>query len=462
MKKKVISLLLTAAMATTMFAGCGSSSEENTTADNNQTAAPAATEAAAEESTEAAAPAVSADGKIAMITDSGDITDESFNQITWETCVAYGDKNGIEYQYYKPAEDTDEERINAIDLAVADGATVIVMPGYLFGPAIAEEQDLYPDVSFIAVDVTEADIVDLSGNAVGISDNVYICSFQEEQAGYLAGYAAVKDGYTSLGFLGGIAVPAVIRYGYGYIQGINDAAEEMGVDVDVKYYYGGQFYGSDAITARMDDAAVSPVLLEKALKTVVPGTYNQMSVDLDTSTNDTLIIMASGLAGNPEICEENEDYHAFVAALTAIAEHMCAEHAGDGEGATHLITCEVTHAPDLKTARAVSRSVVCSNLFKAAVFGRDANWGRILCAIGYTPGDFSIDKVCVWLSSAAGEVYVCENAAYHPYSEDEAAKVLAEHDVLVKVDMGTGDASAKAWGCDLTYDYVKINGDYRT
>ena len=122
------------------------------------------------------------------------------------------------------------------------------------------------------------------------------------------------------------------------------------------------------------DAAVSPALLEKALKTVVPGTYNQMSVDLDTSTNDTLIIMASGLAGNPEICEENADYDAFVAALTAIAEHMCAEHAGDGEGATHLITCEVTHAPDLKTARAVSRSVVCSNLFKAAVFGRDANW----------------------------------------------------------------------------------------
>ena len=147
------------------------------------------------------------------------------------------------------------------------------------------------------------------------------------------------------------------------------------------------------------DAAVSPALLEKALKTVVPGTYNQMSVDLDTSTNDTLIIRASGLAGNPEITEENADYDAFVAALTAIAEHMCAEHAGDGEGATHLITCEVTHAPDLKTARAVSRSVVCSNLFKAAVFGRDANWGRILCAIGYTPGDFSIDKVCVWLSS---------------------------------------------------------------
>ena len=210
------------------------------------------------------------------------------------------------------------------------------------------------------------------------------------------------------------------------------------------------------------DCAVSSEMIRKALLFNVKRTFNRVTVDGDTSTNDTLIIMASGLAGNPEICEENADYAAFVAALTAIAEHMCAEHAGDGEGATHLITCEVTHAPDLKTARAVSRSVVCSNLFKAAVFGRDANWGRILCAIGYTPGDFSIDKVCVWLSSKAGEVYVCENAAYHPYSEDEAAKVLAEHDVLVKVDMGTGEASAKAWGCDLTYDYVKINGDYRT
>ncbi len=210
------------------------------------------------------------------------------------------------------------------------------------------------------------------------------------------------------------------------------------------------------------DAAVSPAMLQKALREVVPGTYNQMSVDLDTSTNDTLLIMASGLAGNAEITAEGPDYDAFVAALTAIAEHMCAEHAGDGEGATHLIVCEVSGAPDLKTARAVARSVVCSNLFKAAVFGRDANWGRILCAIGYTPGDFPIDRVSVRLASAAGEVHVCENAAYHPYSEEEAAKVLAERDIYVKVDMGTGSASAKAWGCDLTYDYVKINGDYRT
>ena len=210
------------------------------------------------------------------------------------------------------------------------------------------------------------------------------------------------------------------------------------------------------------DAAISPEMLHKALTTVVPGTYNQMSVDLDTSTNDTLLVMASGEAGNPEITADGPDYQAFLGALTAIAEHMCAEHASDGEGATHLITCQVTGAPTLQIARAVAKSVVCSNLFKAAVFGRDANWGRILCAIGYTPGDFSIDKVCVWLASAAGEVYVCENAAYHPFSEEEASKVLSEHDILVKIDMGLGDEQAKAWGCDLTYDYVKINGDYRT
>lgn len=210
------------------------------------------------------------------------------------------------------------------------------------------------------------------------------------------------------------------------------------------------------------DAAISPALLKKALQTVVPVTYNQMSVDLDTSTNDTLLLLASGLAGNEPVVKEGPEYDAFVAALAAVAEHMCALHASDGEGATHLITCEVTGAPDHATARAVAKSVVCSNLFKAAVFGRDANWGRILCAIGYTPGNFSIDHVSVRLASEYGEVFVCENAAYHPYSEEEASKVLSAHDVLVKVDMGCGTACGKAWGCDLTYEYVHINGDYRS
>ena len=245
MRKRVVSLAMAAAMALSLTA-CGSSSSKTETTAAADASETTAAEAGAENKE------VSGDQMIAMITDSGDITDESFNQITWETCVAYGKEHGIETEYFKPAEDTDEERINSIDLAIAEGATVVVMPGYLFGPAIAEEQEINPDVTFIGIDITDGDVVNLSGEATGVKDNVYICSFEEEQAGYLAGYGAVKDGYTSLGFLGGIAVPAVIRYGYGYVQGINAAAEEMGVDVNVKYYYGGQFYGDDAITAKME------------------------------------------------------------------------------------------------------------------------------------------------------------------------------------------------------------------
>ena len=210
------------------------------------------------------------------------------------------------------------------------------------------------------------------------------------------------------------------------------------------------------------DAAVEPAVLQAALSSVVPATFNQISVDGDTSTNDTVLLLANGLAGNaaPEI--DSEDYKTFVAVLTAVAEHLCRELAGDGEGATKLLECVVTGAPDIDTARAVSKSVIHSTLFKAAMFGEDANWGRVLCAIGYTPGDFDISKTSVRLRSAAGEVFVCENAAYHPYSEEEAAVVLKEKEIQILVDLGSGSASAKAWGCDLTYDYVKINGDYRT
>ena len=209
------------------------------------------------------------------------------------------------------------------------------------------------------------------------------------------------------------------------------------------------------------DAKVEPALLQKALSTVVPATFNQISVDGDTSTNDTVLLLASGLAG-AEVLPDTADYDTFVAALTAVAEHLCRELAADGEGATKLLECTVTGAPDLETARAVSKSVIHSTLFKAAMFGADANWGRVLCAIGYTPGDFDISKTAVRLKSRAGEVFVCENAAHHPYSEEEAAKVLQEDEIEILVDLGSGDATAKAWGCDLTYDYVKINGDYRT
>ncbi len=210
------------------------------------------------------------------------------------------------------------------------------------------------------------------------------------------------------------------------------------------------------------DAAMEPAVLQKALSAVVPATFNQISVDGDTSTNDTVMLLASGLAGNDPVAADSEDYHTFVAALTQVAEQLCRELAGDGEGATKLLECVVTGAPTLQIARDVSKSVIHSTLFKAAMFGEDANWGRVLCAIGYTPGDFSIDKTSVRLKSAAGEVLVCENAAHHIFSEEEAAKILQESEIQILVDLGCGDATAKAWGCDLTYDYVKINGDYRT
>lgn len=210
------------------------------------------------------------------------------------------------------------------------------------------------------------------------------------------------------------------------------------------------------------DAAVEPQVLQEALSAVVPATFNQISVDGDTSTNDTVIVLASGAAGNKPFAAGSEDYAVFVAALTTIAEQLCRELAGDGEGATKLLECIVTGAPEILTARAVAKSVIHSTLFKAAMFGADANWGRVLCAIGYTPGDFSIDKTSVRLKSSAGEVFVCENAAHRPYSEEEAAAVLKEEEIQILVDLGDGDATAKAWGCDLSYEYVKINGDYRT
>lgn len=209
------------------------------------------------------------------------------------------------------------------------------------------------------------------------------------------------------------------------------------------------------------DAQVEPAVLQKALSAVVPATFNQISVDGDTSTNDTVLLLASGLSG-VRVEAGTPGYEAFLAALTAVSEHLCRELAADGEGATKLLECTVTGAPDLQTARAVSKSVIHSTLFKAAMFGADANWGRALCAIGYTPGDFDISKTAVRLKSAAGEVFVCENAAHHPYSEEEAARVLKESEIQILVDLGCGSATAKAWGCDLTYDYVKINGDYRT
>ena len=173
------------------------------------------------------------------------------------------------------------------------------------------------------------------------------------------------------------------------------------------------------------------------------------------------VLLASGLAG-VQILPGTPDYAAFLAALTAVAEHLCRELAADGEGATKLLECTVTGAPDLETARAVSKSVIHSTLFKAAMFGADANWGRVLCAIGYSGAAVDVDKIDVSFRSAAGQVDVCQNGAGIPFSEEEASKVLKENEITILVHLHQGEASAEAYGCDLTYDYVKINGDYRT
>ena len=242
MKRKIMAMLLAAAM-TGSLAGCGSTQDKN------------------------AADASEQKMKVAMVTDSGDITDQSFNQMTYEACKAWGKENDIEFNYYKPQSDSDEARTASVDQAVADGANVIVLSGYVFAPTVIDESDLYPEVKFLALDVSAGDICekgigegyDYNPDHYNVTDyynedNVYCCTYQEELSGFMAGYAAVMLGYRHLGFLGGMSVPAVNRYGYGYVQGADAAAKELGItdEVQVEYVCGGQFYGAADITAYMD------------------------------------------------------------------------------------------------------------------------------------------------------------------------------------------------------------------
>ena len=210
------------------------------------------------------------------------------------------------------------------------------------------------------------------------------------------------------------------------------------------------------------DVAISADMIQKALSEIVKVTYNCLSIDGDTSTNDTLSVMANGLAGNEEIVTENEDYVIFKKALYIVMECMTMMLASDGEGASKMLECTVSGAPDQDTAIIVAKSIIRSPLTKCAMFGEDANWGRILCAIGYAEADFDIDKVDVDLESEKGIVEVCRNGSGIPFSEEKASEVLSEDDIYINVNLNQGEASAKAWGCDLTYDYVKINGDYRS
>ena len=275
MKKRVIALILAAVMVFSMTA-CGSGSNETGSTDNAKSeeagddAADSETAGdvdSCEESTGEEAAGQGTDMNIAMITDSGDITDQSFNQTTYESCKSWAEANGATFTYYKPDSDSDEARNASVDQAVAGGANVIVMPGYMFAAAVVSQSELYPDVKFVALDVSAGDICE-KGVGEGYdynpdnwnvadyynTDNVYCCTYQEEISGYMAGYAAVKLGYKHLGFLGGMSVPAVTRFGYGYVQGIDAAAKELGIEneVEVEYVCGGQFYGDADITAAMD------------------------------------------------------------------------------------------------------------------------------------------------------------------------------------------------------------------
>ena len=210
------------------------------------------------------------------------------------------------------------------------------------------------------------------------------------------------------------------------------------------------------------DCAISPEMLQKALSNDITKTFNMLSVDGDTSTNDMVTVLANGMAGNDEITAEGEDFTVFMQALNTITVSLCRMIAGDGEGATKLLECIATGADDEETAKICAKSVICSSLLKAAMFGADANWGRVLCAIGYSGAKVDVNKIGVKFRSAKGEITVCENGAGVPFSEEIAKEILLEKEIDILISLGDGAYGASAWGCDLTYDYVKINGDYRT
>ena len=210
------------------------------------------------------------------------------------------------------------------------------------------------------------------------------------------------------------------------------------------------------------DCAISSEMLNKALCGDVQNSFNMVSVDGDTSTNDMVTVLANGMAGNKTIVSAGEDFKEFMKALNTVTVNLCRKIAADGEGATKMLECEVAGAKDEKNAKIIAKSVICSSLVKAAMFGADANWGRILCAIGYSGAEVDVNRVDVSFKSKKGEIPVCHNGAGVDFSEEFAKEILLENEIVIAIKLGDGEASSTAWGCDLTYDYVKINGDYRT
>ena len=257
------------------------------------------------------------------------------------------------------------------------------------------------------------------------------------------------------------------------IMTTDTVAKEVAVEFEVggkTCHLGGIAKGSGMIHPNMatmlvfitTDVKISAEMLQKALSTDIQKTFNMVSIDGDTSTNDMVTVLANGMAENEEIVSDGEDFGTFMMALNTVTVQLCRMLAGDGEGATKLLECKVTGAKCPQCAKTVAKSVICSSLLKSAMFGADANWGRVLCAIGYSGAAVDVDKIGVAFRSAKGTITVCENGAGVEFSEEIAKEILLEKEIEILVSLGEGEHEATAWGCDLTYDYVKINGDYRT
>lgn len=319
------------------------------------------------------------------------------------------------------------------------------------GEEIAEQTS---ELAAKELGIKPEEVIVASTGVIGMP--IFIEPFKNHMAELVSGLS--KEGHTE-------AVNAIMT--------TDTIRKEVAVEFEIEgktCHIGGMAKGSGMIHPDMattlnfitTDAAVSTEMLQKALSDIVKVTYNCLSIDGDTSTNDMVSVMANGLAGNSLIVEEGNSYNIFKKSLYIVMLHMTKMLAADGEGASKFLECKCIKAPDLESAIAVAKSVIHSPLVKCAMFGEDANWGRILCAIGYAQADIDITKVSVALASAAGEVLVYKDGAAVQFSEEKAAKILEQDEIYININLEQGDASARAFGCDLTYDYVKINGDYRS
>ncbi len=317
-----------------------------------------------------------------------------------------------------------------------------------------EKAQMMCDIASKALDVDSKDVIVASTGVIGMTLDVTPIA---EGAPTLASQMSEKGGHD--------CAEAIMT--------TDTLPKEVAVEMEIggkKVTLGACCKGSGMIHPNMatmlcfmtTDCNISSAYLQKALSAVVKDTFNMISVDGDTSTNDMVCILANGKAENDFIDSDSADFETFKQALMSVSVKLSRLIAGDGEGAHRLLECNVTACTDEATAKNIAKGIICSSLVKTAMFGADANWGRILCAIGYTEGDFKVDTIDVYLSSCKGTIKVCENGAGIPFSEEKAKEILLESEITLDVDMKQGEYSATAWGCDLTYDYVKINGDYRT